>query len=158
MSVQLEVSGLDEAITAFDGAEDRLIDAISDEFELLAPQIEDWAKNIAPVKTGAYRESIYCFVDGPTLQLGTLSEYGSFIEYGTIGHIIEPVVAKALHFFTEAGEEVFADWVWHPGTFPFPVLHDALMAHMLEIDLAINRAIAAALQEEEAEGGEVPEF
>jgi hypothetical protein len=139
------MSGVDEAIAVYGTAEPEIHDAIAEEFQALAPEIEQYAKLLAPVRTGAYRDSIYCWADDTTLELGTLSEYGHIIEGGSLPHVIEPVRAKALHFFTPEGKEVFARRVLHPGTLPYPVLHNTFMAKMFDIMLAVDRAIENVL-------------
>lgn len=75
----------------------------------------------APVKTGAFRDSIRSIQHGGEGQI--VYEYTAadplnrFIIEGTAPHPIEPVKAGALYFIGANGE-VFARHVDHPGTQP----------------------------------------
>lgn len=90
--------------------------------------VEDEVRNMAPVKTGRLRDSIHQEKISPlhidVVVGGERAPYATYVIFGTRPHVIVPVHAKALHFVTDEGEEVFTKRVMHPGYagFPFPRL------------------------------------
>lgn len=93
-------------------------------------------KKAAPVRTGRLRESIRIEEISPlhhdVVAGGQEAPYVLFVAFGTRPHIIEPVRAKALHFITDEGEEVFAKRVMHPGYAGYPF-------HRVAIEFATER-------------------
>jgi len=72
----------------------------------------------APFRTGRLRRSIRVIRKlGFIRQIGML-KYGWYLEKGVKPHMIFPKKAKALHFWTVTGEEVFTKRVKHPGIIP----------------------------------------
>ncbi len=75
-------------------------------------------KTKAPFQTGRLRRSIKVIrKHGFIREIGML-KYGWYLEKGTKPHLIYPVHAKTLHFWTTTGEEIFAKRVNHPGITP----------------------------------------
>ncbi len=86
----------------------------------------------APVDTGFLRNAIYHEVVGNTINIH-MPEYAFCVEFGTAPHIIRAVNAKALHWKTSAGTDVFAKVVHHPGTEPFPFIRMAINTKLRDI-------------------------
>lgn len=100
--------------------------------------IETTAKQKCAVKTGRLRSSITTeTIKWDEVHIGTNVEYGSYVEYGTGPHFIEPKNTSVLKFEI-GGEVIFAKRVYHPGTKPQPYLRPALHQHKAAIrDLVI---------------------
>lgn len=106
-----------------------------------AKQIQADVKGLAPVDTGAYRDSIkvsntkvdgtvlttniYTNVNVKSLSTGNKYNLGFLLETGTLPHKIKPVKAKVLHFEIN-GEDIFATEVNHPGFASIPHFKPAL--------------------------------
>lgn len=101
------------------------------ELRVVAPQVVNRAKILAPVDTGRLRAAI-----GPPQYSRTLTfraqatinvnvDYAKFVHDGTRPHIIRPRRAQALRF-TVGSQVVYARVVRHPGTRARPFLDRAL--------------------------------
>lgn len=108
--------------------------------------------------TGAYADSIQVGetkYDGATITTeiysdvtvsdlrGNTYSLGKLIEYGTRPHLIEPLQAQALHF-TKGGQDVFAKYVFHPGTPEQPHLIPALQKNIALYKTNIRKAMKEA--------------
>lgn len=94
-----------------------------------AIDIENRAKELAPVDTGRLRASINHTVSGGrvrfSVQIGTNVDYAADVEYGTAPHIIRPKTKRAL-YWPGAAHPVAR--VNHPGTSPRPFMRPAIYA------------------------------
>lgn len=103
-------------------------------FRDIGPEIEQRARDNAPVDTGELRDSISHHVDGTTLTIRVGKEYGMYQEFGTASrgewpgqpYTILPKKGKYLKFKVN-GKWVFAKKVTHPGVKPQPFLRPAVM-------------------------------
>lgn len=90
--------------------------------EVLLDMIE-YARSIAPKRTGAYSESIFAEKVGDLKFIfGCRSPHAAIIEFGSMPHFILPRRGRALRFETD-GEVVFVKYVMHPGTAPQEIIH-----------------------------------
>ena len=116
------------------------------------------AKFLAPVGTGAYRNSIKMsdttyknnhittsiYTDAMVYDsAGRGYNLGKLIEYGTRPHLIKPVHAQCLKFEID-GKTIFASYVFHPGTTANPHFQMALQRNIPLYHLNISRAIKEA--------------
>lgn len=101
------------------------------ELRIVAPQVVNRAKILAPVDTGRLRAAI-----GPPRYSRTATlraqatidvnvDYADFVHNGTRPHVIRPRRADVLRF-TVGGQVVYARVVHHPGTRARPFLDRAL--------------------------------
>ena len=102
------------------------------------------AQEEAPKRTGAFARSIRYRTTAETgkrmaLSVTMATPLGNYIVFGTHAHIIVPVRAQALHFYTKGGNEVFTRRVRHPGTSPNPFQQRAMKRLEPEIDMALRR-------------------
>ena len=118
------------------GKMDDVLDAVADATETQTNE----ATSRVQVKTGNTRASIGDrFEDeGLTGITYVTSIVGVYLEFGTRAHIIRAKKAKALHFFT-GGKEVFAKYVNHPGTKPYPFLRPAFKVASTQLMRDIDR-------------------
>lgn len=100
-----------------------------------ASQVQSLAVSMAPVKTGALRDSIHIVWEGEsTVVITSDLHYAPFQEFGTgeLGEFpgkawtITPKNGKYL-VFTVGGKKVFAKKVTHRGNRPHPFMRPALM-------------------------------
>jgi hypothetical protein len=104
-----------------------------------------------PVDKGRLKNSIKVFPDKYGVQI-IMVEYGKFVEFGTLPHVIKPKDKQALKF--EMGKKarlegkkkgktiVFAKEVKHPGTRPNPFIRETIQTKLKKIILEeINRVI-----------------
>ena len=90
---------------------DRFISLFEQYLSLL---LEGALSRECPVDKGGLRNSIKVYVENGKLKI-SMFDYGIYVEYGTLPHIIKPTNAKALHW-KSGGKDVFAKQVMHPGT------------------------------------------
>lgn len=137
---------------------DRVIDNLIKAQSNTAYVVQQDAKFLAPVDSGAYRDSIELgetTYDGNVIRTSvytdaTVSDFfgntynlGKLLEEGTRPHKIEPVRANVLHF-KKGGEDVFAKYVFHPGTVAQPHLLPALNRNIALYKANIRKAIKEA--------------
>ena len=118
MSLEVEERGTDQLLRFLEGAPANIDKATEEGLDLLGEMAEQKAKEYAPVRTGALRESIHFIRRGFEILLSSRVFYAVFQEFGTRPHLIRPVRARALRWFAETGEPIFAMSVRHPGTQP----------------------------------------
>lgn len=71
---------------------------VHEEMEKLAKKIEEDAKNICPVSTGALRDSItHVFDSEGNVHIGSNLEYALSVEIGTNKTAAQPYLRPALH-------------------------------------------------------------
>lgn len=107
-----------------------------------AMEIVDKARKYAPKKTGRLMRSIQKHrVGGFGYKVSAGAPYAAYMEFGTRAHIIVPRRARALHFFTKTGEEVFTTRVHHPGTKPFAYMRRAVEEVMRRLSALVMRNV-----------------
>jgi len=143
--IEITVTGADEAAQYFFDASADLRSAVHTKLELVCQEIADYARSIAPQKTGEYMESIYYEAVGEcTFVIGARARHAAIIEFGSVAHWILPVQAKALRFEVD-GEVVFAKYVMHPGTPPMLIIHRAKKDNYEKIVQAVHEGVQEAL-------------
>lgn len=87
-----------------------------------------FAKQLAPIRTGALRTSIH-MEPAPKAAWRVVASmpYAAFVHDGTVPHVIKAKKAPMLHWIDAGGEHRFAKLVHHPGTKPQPFLKEALI-------------------------------
>jgi HK97 gp10 family phage protein len=147
LDVSITVTGLTEAQDYFESAGNTLVEKVSDKLNDICQQIVDYARSIAPVKTGEYAASIGYEQTGPlSFTIFAGSDHAAYVEFGTSPHWIIPRNVSALHFEVE-GEEVFAKYVMHPGTAPQLIIHNAKKLFIPQIVEAIKQGVEEAFSE-----------
>ena len=123
-----------------------------------AKDILEDVKSLAPVNTGAYKESIKMespFYENNIIKtsiytdaivsdsLGREYNLGELIEHGTRPHDIEPTTKQTL-VFTINGETIFAKHVFHPGTVANPHFQLSLQKNVPLYRENISKALKEA--------------
>lgn len=93
--------------------------------------VNELAKS-CPVDTAMLKNSIWYEIDNGDIVI-SMKNYGMYVEFGTLAHVIEPVNKKALSWKSDGGR-VFAKRVFHPGTKPQPFIRPT-MKHKLPMIL-----------------------
>lgn len=96
--------------------------------ELSTDYIKETMGNEVPVKTGKLRSSIKTEVSGETAKIGPTVYYWPYVEYGTSPHVIVPIRASVLAFEI-AGETIFSQRVFHPGTTANPFIERTMQQY-----------------------------
>ena len=144
--MSIEVIGADEAAQFFSEASAELRMAVHTNLERVCQEIADYARSIAPKRTGHYADSIYYMTQGECrFIIGASAAYSAIIEFGSMPHFILPRNVRALRFEVD-GETVFAKWVHHPGTVPQLIIHRAKKDNYEKIIQAVRDGIREALK------------
>ena len=97
--------------------------AVNETVQVARVEIMNTAKQNAPVNTGYYRENIT--LKGTDI-IEASANYSAALEYGISNPVvIEPKNAKALHFTTKDGTEVFTKRVQQVATQPKSIMRNA---------------------------------
>ena len=122
-----------------------MVGFVATRLEAVCQEIADYARGIAPVRTGQYANSIHVEAHGE-LQYSIVADapHAAIVEFGSSPHFILPVNVKALKFEVD-GETVFAKWVMHPGTAPQMIIHRAKKDNMERLVEAIRDGVRDAL-------------
>lgn len=138
--------------------EDKVINNLIEAQKSTARDLLKDVKYLAPVNTGAYKDSIQMsettykndviktsvYTDAMVYDsVGRGYNLGKLIEYGTRPHLIEPAHKQYLKFEID-GKTIFASHVFHPGTTANPHFQMALQRNIPLYHLNISRAIKEA--------------
>ena len=83
VEVQLEVAGAEELKAKLEKLDSELKRKISEKLAEIGSLIEQRARELAPVKTGRLRASIYSQLIDWTLNIGAKAPYARYVEFGT---------------------------------------------------------------------------
>jgi HK97 gp10 family phage protein len=145
-SISFEVLGVEEARQFFEHASLELRQTVHTKLEQVCAEIAEYARSIAPVKSGEYRDSIGYRSEGEmrfTIFAG--AKHAAVVEFGSAPHFILPRTARVLRFEVD-GEIVFAKYVMHPGTAPQFIIHRAKKENMEKIVQAVRDGVREALR------------
>jgi len=83
VEVSIAVSGIEELRQKMKKLDSRLKRGVNDKLREAGNLIRERAKNLAPVRTGRLRSSIFSQVEDWTLEVGTNAPYARYVEFGT---------------------------------------------------------------------------
>lgn len=83
VEVSIAVSGIEELRQKMKKLDSRLKRGVNDKLREAGNLIKERAKNLAPVRTGRLRSSIFSQVEDWTLEVGTNAPYARYVEFGT---------------------------------------------------------------------------
>jgi len=85
MSVEVEtkIEGLEEFRQKVERANWSLRASVHQKLAELASSIKETAQQLAPVRTGYLRSTIYAEADDWTVKVGAYASYAAYVEYGT---------------------------------------------------------------------------
>lgn len=115
------------------------------------PYVRSILKERTPVVTGrmklSERYARTGFAEGVRLEWRAYTPYAKYVIDGTRPHIIRPVAARALHWYSGDGRQHFAKVVHHPGNKPNPFPKEVLDAVKDEVMQDLRDRVNAALRE-----------
>lgn len=85
-------------LAAFPG---RLEGVVEKELDAVGTEMVDLARSLAPVDTGALRDSIYARASGFELEFGNAVDYGAYQEFGTRFQAGTPHIRPALDAYSQ---------------------------------------------------------
>jgi len=144
--ISIDVTGADEAAEFFTQASAELRPAVHTSLERVCQEIADYARSIAPKRTGQYAASIFYRAEGECrFIIGASAAHAAIIEFGSMPHFVIPRTAQALRFEVD-GDIVFAKYVMHPGTPPQLIIHRAKLDNYEKIVQAVRDGVQEALK------------
>lgn len=83
VEIQLKIDGIEELKTKMKKLDSELKRKISNKLVEIGNLIKERARELAPVRTGRLRASIFSQVIGWTLTIGAKAPYARYVEFGT---------------------------------------------------------------------------
>ena len=83
VEVSITVSGMEELRRKINKLNSELKRKVNDELRKIGSLISERAKNLAPIRTGRLRSSIFSRVEDWTLKVGANAPYARYVEFGT---------------------------------------------------------------------------
>ena len=81
--MEIHIEGLDSVRDMLNERAEQIVENIAKGVAEAGELVKGAAKDLAPVKSGALRDSITSVADGNTSIVGTNIEYGIYVEFGT---------------------------------------------------------------------------
>lgn len=82
---------------------------VQEKLERWAMEVREYARSLAPVRTGYLRSSIYAKVQEWTAEIGAEAPYAIYVEFGTRYMQAQPYLRPALEEFLPRLEEIFLE-------------------------------------------------
>ena len=121
---------------------EQMLSALERALPIIALELQNSLKLVAPVDTGRLRNSIKVVSTQTGLEI-FIVEYAIYVEFGRPPSVIKPKDKKALHW-KNVGKDVFAKKVNHPGIRPNPFIRNTLRKKLPEIIIKnIEREMSA---------------
>jgi len=142
-----DTSELDQLIDDLDRAGPKAVELTQLVVEKTGFDTVSGAQERVPVDTGHLKNTIGVDFDADLLgfEAGPTASYGAHVEYGTKPHVIRPRNARALHWVTPEGDEVFVTRVHHPGTAPQPYMRPAFEQAVEPLPKLLDQVVKRSL-------------
>jgi len=109
IEVKIAIEGVEEFKTAIERLDSAMQRHVHRQLTNWATDIEALAKQLAPVKTGHLRSSIYTKVHEWIAEIGAEATYASFIEFGTRYMKARPYLFPAIHEHLPRLEQIICE-------------------------------------------------
>jgi HK97 gp10 family phage protein len=109
VEITCNVEGVEEfkqAIQQFDSA---LQKQVNEQLERWAIEVKEYAKSLAPFKTGHLRSSIYAKINDWVAEVGAEATYALFVEFGTRYMQARPYLYPAIQEHLQGLEEIICE-------------------------------------------------
>jgi HK97 gp10 family phage protein len=109
VKVSLNIEGVEEfqqAIQIFDSAMQR---QVHEQLEKWAIEIREYARSLAPVRTGYLRSSIYAKIEEWVAEIGAEAAYAMFVEFGTRYMQARPYLYPAIQEYLPQLESIICE-------------------------------------------------
>jgi len=96
VEVTCNLEGVEEFKKAVEKLDSTMQRQIHEQLAKWAANVKDAAKQLAPVRTGYLRSSLYAEIQGWTAKIGAEASYAGFVEFGTRYMQARPYIYPAL--------------------------------------------------------------
>ena len=96
VEVTCNLEGVEEFEKALEKLDSAMQRQIHEQLAKWAANVKDAAKQLAPVRTGYLRSSLYAEIQGWTAKIGAEASYAGFVEFGTRYMQARPYIYPAL--------------------------------------------------------------
>ncbi len=96
VEVTCNLEGVEEFEKAVEKLDSAMQRQIREQLAKWAANVKDAAKQLAPVRTGYLRSSLYAEIQGWTAKIGAEASYAGFVEFGTRYMQARPYIYPAL--------------------------------------------------------------
>ena len=96
VEVTCNLEGVEEFKKAVEKLDSAMQRQIREQLAKWAANVKDAAKQLAPVRTGYLRSSLYAEIQGWTAKIGAEASYAGFVEFGTRYMQARPYIYPAL--------------------------------------------------------------
>lgn len=96
VEVTCNLEGVEEFKKALEKLDSAMQRQIHEQLAKWAANVKDAAKQLAPVRTGYLRSSLYAEIQGWTAKIGAEASYAGFVEFGTRYMQARPYIYPAL--------------------------------------------------------------
>lgn len=96
VEVTCNLEGVEEFEKAVEKLDSAMQRQIHEQLAKWAANVKDAAKQLAPVRTGYLRSSLYAEIQGWTAKIGAEASYAGFVEFGTRYMQARPYIYPAL--------------------------------------------------------------
>ena len=96
VEITCNLEGVEEFEKAVEKLDSAMQRQIHEQLARWAANVKDAAKQLAPVRTGYLRSSLYAEIQGWTAKIGAEASYAGFVEFGTRYMQARPYIYPAL--------------------------------------------------------------
>ncbi|MEM2281817.1 MAG: HK97 gp10 family phage protein [Candidatus Bathyarchaeia archaeon] len=94
--ITITMEGAENLQQALRRLDDAMQHNIQENLERWAVEVHEYAKILAPARTGRLRSSIYSKASGWTVEVGASAEYAAYVEFGTRYMQAKPFLRPAI--------------------------------------------------------------
>jgi HK97 gp10 family phage protein len=111
MAVEIScyVEGIEEFKQAMQQFDSALQKQVNEQLEMWAMEVKEYAKSLAPVRTGRLRSSIYARINEWVAEIGAEATYALFVEFGTRYMQARPYLYPAIQEHLPRLEEIICE-------------------------------------------------
>jgi HK97 gp10 family phage protein len=109
LEINLTLEGAENLQQALESLDDTLQRNIQQWLERWAMEVREYARSLAPVRTGRLRGSIYAKTSGWEAQIGAEASYAIFVEFGTRHIQAQPFLHPAVEEYMPRLEEILLE-------------------------------------------------
>jgi len=109
LEINLTLEGAENLQQALQSLDNTLQQSIQQQLERWAMEVLEFARSLAPIRTGRLRDSIYAKTSGWVIQIGAEAPYAIFVEFGTRYMQAQPFLYPAVEEYMPRLEEMLLE-------------------------------------------------
>jgi len=109
LEISLTLEGVENLQQALQSLDNILQQKIQQQLERWSMEIREYARSLAPIRTGRLRSSIYAKTSGWEVQIGAEASYALFVEFGTRHMQAQPFLHPAVEEYMPRLEEMLLE-------------------------------------------------